>query len=153
MKRLSDILKSVTAFYDGYEILCDKLTYFFIKFFFSVFSINGSTLPLPNFIIFQNDQSWYQHDFCPHAANINEPKFPSPKSKIVVNLQKTLKECERWCTLQVRRLRIQHKIKSTEKGIEDVAEDDEMPEYTSSIPLLPPMVCLTATMIGLAITQ
>jgi len=40
---------------------------------------------------------------------------------------------------EVRRLRIQHKIKSTEKGIEDVAEDDEMPEYTSSIPLLPPM--------------
>ena len=44
--------------------------------------------------------------------------------------------------LQVRRLRIQHKIKSTEKGIEDVAENEEVPEYTSAIPLLAPMVCL-----------
>ncbi|KAG0612703.1 hypothetical protein M758_6G046900 [Ceratodon purpureus] len=40
---------------------------------------------------------------------------------------------------EVRRLRIQHKIKSTEKGIEDVAENEEMPEYTSAIPLLAPM--------------
>jgi hypothetical protein len=46
--------------------------------------------------------------------------------------------------LQVRRLRIQHKIKSTEKGIEDVAENEEVPEYTSAIPLLAPMVCFFA---------
>lgn len=50
-----------------------------------------------------------------------------------------------WCIFQVRRLRIQHKIKSTEKGIEDVAENEEMPEYTSAIPLLAPMVCLTTS--------
>lgn len=40
---------------------------------------------------------------------------------------------------EVRRLRIQHKIKSTEKGIEDVSELEEVPEYTSAIPLLAPM--------------
>nr|PNR59591.1 hypothetical protein PHYPA_002382 [Physcomitrium patens] len=44
---------------------------------------------------------------------------------------------------EVRRLRIQHKIKSTEKGIEDVAENEEMPEYTSAIPLLAPMTQAT----------
>lgn len=44
---------------------------------------------------------------------------------------------------EVRRLRIQHKIKSTEKGIEDVTENEEVPEYTSAIPLLAPMTQAT----------
>ena len=150
VKKLSDIPKSVTAFNDGCETLCYKSSHFFLKKQFQSFP---QTVPLflcqtSKMISLDTNTT-----FVLMQQNIDEPKFPSPKSKIVVNLQQTLKECERWCILQVRRLRIQHKIKSTEKGIGDVAEDDEMPEYTSSIPLLPPMVCLTATLIGLAIPQ
>ena len=92
VKRPSDIPKSVTAIYDGYETLCYKLIHFFFKKKFSIIHkrFHSSSAKLHH--LPKNDQSWYQHDFCPHAAIINEPKFPSPKSKIVVNLQKTLEE-------------------------------------------------------------
>ncbi len=41
---------------------------------------------------------------------------------------------------QVRRLRIQQRMKSEEKGATAFDDNEEMLEYTSSIPLLPPLV-------------
>jgi hypothetical protein len=44
---------------------------------------------------------------------------------------------------QVRRLRIQQRMKSEEKGATAFDDNEEMLEYTSSIPLLPPLTAAT----------
>ncbi|KAJ7566246.1 hypothetical protein O6H91_02G094000 [Diphasiastrum complanatum] len=44
---------------------------------------------------------------------------------------------------EVRRLRIQQRIKSAEQGSHDEKEDEEIPEYPSSIPFLPPITTET----------
>jgi hypothetical protein len=45
-----------------------------------------------------------------------------------------------WVFLQVRRLRIQQRIKGQEQGVNITEHDEAMPEYPSSIPFLPPLV-------------
>lgn len=92
VKKLSDIPKSVTAFNDGCETLCYKSSHFFLKKQFQSFP---QTVPLflcqtSKMISLDTNTT-----FVLMQQNIDEPKFPSPKSKIVVNLQQTLKECER----------------------------------------------------------
>lgn len=45
------------------------------------------------------------------------------------------------CFMQVRRLRIQQRLKSAELGILREEQENELPDFPSFIPFLPPLVC------------